>query len=1222
MPLNVPKIRYADDLPVSQRREDIAAAIQEHPVVIVAGETGSGKTTQIPKICLEMGRGIEGMIGCTQPRRLAARTMSARVASELGVTPGSSVGYQVRFTDQTSDATLIKFMTDGILLAETRNDPLLERYDTLIIDEAHERSLNIDFLLGYIKRLLPKQPGLKVIVTSATIDTKRFAKHFNDAPIIEVTGRTYPVELRYQPPDEDSGESDIYSGIGEAVSQCLRHGPGDILVFLSGEREIRDAGEYLAKQRVGKLEILPLYARLSARDQLRVFKSGGQRRVILATNVAETSLTVPGIRFVIDPGFARISRYSHRSKVQRLPIESVSQASANQRKGRCGRIGPGLCIRLYGEEDFEERPEYTEPEIQRTALGAVILQMKALNLGDIESFPFIDPPAPAMISDGYRILQELGALDDRRRVTRTGRVMARIPADPRISRMLVQAGREGSLREVLIIAAALSIQDPRERPLDAQEKADAAHAEFEDKRSDFQTFLEMWYWLAEQERELSGNQFRKLCGKRFVSWRRAREWRDIHRQLREICKDLKLSLNRKPASYAALHRAILSGLLGHVGMKEEKKIYLGARNRHFQLFPGSGLFARPPDWVVSAALVETTRVYARNNAVIEPDWVEQVAAHLCKKSWSDPHWSKRANRVVAMEQVTLFGLPVVKGRHVDYSRVDGVEARRLFIRGALVHGEYRSDAAFMKHNGALVADVQEDEHRLRRQDVLADEDAVAAFFETHLPEEVINPRSFERWRKKAEVEEPGLLFLSRDILVREDAELPEEGQFPDHLQLAGTALPLSYHFDPASPEDGVTLHLPLPLLNAIEPGRLDWLVPGLLPDKITALLRSLPKSLRRSFVPVPDYTQALLQVLDPSDVPLTRAMAEELERMTGVKLKPEHWGAELPAHFWMNIRIEDKGKVVGSGRDLEDLRARFAGSARNRLRDALNADFHADGVKEWNMGDLPERIRVEIGGRHVDGFPALTPQQDAVGLRVFETEDLARRHHRAGLKRLLLLSLPRKVKYLRRSLPLSEQAVLFYAPIGSRDELVEDLMSAAIERIFQTRQLDARSLADFEMLRAEVERELVREVTASCEQLDVILEFFHRIRLRLDERDLEIHVNALDDIHSQLSHLIYPGFLRDLSAARLNHYPRYLEGVLLRLDRLWRAPDKDSERMDELATLWAEYEEHSGDPALDEFRWLLEEMRISLFAQELKTAVPVSVKRLRRALEQAYEHLA
>ncbi len=970
-----PRPCFSADLPVIASRERIAEAIEQHQVVIVCGETGSGKTTQLPQICLELGRGVAGLIGHTQPRRLAARSVAARIAEELNTPLGEAVGYKVRFSDRSGVDGYIKLMTDGILLAETQGDRLLEHYDTLIIDEAHERSLNIDFLLGYLKQLLPRRPDLKLIVTSATIDPERFSRHFGDAPIIEVSGRSYPVEIRYRPlaaESEDERDRGELEAIIEAVDELAREGPGDMLVFLAGERQIRETAEALRKHHPPATEILPLYARLSAADQARVFRPHRGRRIVLATNVAETSLTVPGIRYVIDPGRARISRYSYRTKVQRLPIEPISQASANQRSGRCGRVSAGICIRLYSEDDYLARPRFTEPEIQRTSLASVILQMEALGLGRIDAFPFIDPPDPRYIRDGYKLLHELGAVDQRQRITPLGRRLARLPIDPRLGRMILAAGEEQCLSEVLVICAALSIQDPRERPFDKQQAADEQHRRFAAEGSDFLAYLRLWEYYRQQERHLSQNKLRKLCQREFLSYVRLREWRDIWSQLKTIAAELGLRANAQPAAGDAVHRALLSGLLANVGLKHENREYLGARNSRFHLFPGSSLGKQPPRWLMAAEIVETSKVYARTAARIEPQWIERVGAHLLKRSYHHPHWEKRAGRVLAFERVTLYGLVVVAKRKVDYGPLDPQEARRIFICEALVAGELQTEAAFFRHNQALLEEIGQLEAKARRQDILVDEAVLEQFFDQRLPADIHSARQLEAWLKR-DPEHDRRLRLERGELMRHDATAVSGQRFPDQLVVGGVVLPLHYQLDPGREDDGVTATIPLPALAQLRPEPFEWLVPGLLEEKVTWLIKALPKRLRKHCVPAPHYARACIEAMTPGEGGLLASLSRQLRRIAGVDVSEDDWRLEtMPAHLRMNFAVvDDQGRELARGRDLEQLQQRLREQAGQSFASLEHHPLERRGLTRWDFGELPESVTVSSGGLKLVGYPAL-----------------------------------------------------------------------------------------------------------------------------------------------------------------------------------------------------------------------------------------------------------
>lgn len=1222
----LPRPDYPSELPVTQRREDLLKAIAEHQVVIVCGATGSGKSTQLPKLCLELGRGVRGMIAHTQPRRLAARTLAARIADELHTEVGNAVGYKVRFTDRVSPHTYIKLLTDGLLLAEIQGDRLLEAYDTIIIDEAHERSLNIDFLLGYLKQLLPRRPDLKVIVTSATIDPERFARHFGGAPVIEVSGRSYPVEVRYRPRLGDDGEErDQRAAVLDAVDELAAEGPGDVLVFLSGEREIRETAEALRKHHPKNTEILPLYARLSAQEQQRVFNPGRQRRVVLATNVAETSVTVPGIRYVVDAGFARISRYSHRTKVQRLPIEPISQASANQRAGRCGRLGPGVCIRLYSEEDYQARPEYTEPEIQRTNLAAVILQMKALRLGEIEDFPFIDPPERRFINDGYKLLHELGAVDDRRQLTDLGRQLARLPVDPRIARILLQGGREGCVTEMLVLASVLSIQDPRERPLEAQQAADQAQAAFRDEKSDFLGYLKLWQAYREQAQRLSRRKLADWCREHFLSPSRMREWVDIHGQLKELVGALDLRPNDQPAEYPQIHRALLSGFLSNIALRGEGSEYTGARGIKLHIFPGSGVFKARPKWIMAAELVETARLYARDVAEVRPEWVEALAGHLVSRSYLEPHWQARAGQVGAYENVSLYGLLLVARRRVNFGPVDPVLAREIFIRDGLVRQTIRTRGGFLQHNRRLIEEIEGLEAKTRRRDVLVDEEALYAFYDRRIPEGVYSTASFERWREKAERKQPRLLYMSRGDLMQRAADEVTAEDFPARFEVAGMALPLEYHFEPGHPLDGVTAVVPLAALNQLEPAPFDWLVPGLRQEKAAALIRALPKALRRHFVPAPDFAQAVLQAATPGEGSLQEALRRELKRMTGVEIPIDAWDSvELPAHLTMHFRvIDERGRTLASGSDLAALQQDLGDRAAEQLGQASTSEWERADVRRWDFGELPETVELKVRGVAIRAYPALVDARDHVQLKLLDAPAEAQAATRSGVRRLFLLELAQQVKYLRRNLPHLDAICLHLRELGSCEEVREDLLAAAIDRTFLADGRLPRTEQDFRERLAAGRSELVETASRLCGRVHEIAALYHQIRKRLKGGKVLSQAESLRDIHEQLEQLIYPGFISGTPAERFEHLPRYLQALLRRLDKLDADPGRDRALLRDIRPHWERWLEraeqhrrkHIDDPALSDFRWLLEEYRVSLFAQELKTAVPVSDKRLRQLWE-------
>jgi ATP-dependent helicase HrpA len=1235
----LPAPTFDDSLPINAHREPIAAALRDQQVVVICGETGSGKTTQLPKICLSLGLGAAGLIGHTQPRRIAARSVAGRIAAELGTTVGGQVGYKVRFSDRVGPDALIKLMTDGILLAETRSDRQLDQYEVLIIDEAHERSLNIDFLLGYLKRLLPRRPDLKLIITSATIDPERFSRHFNQAPIIEVSGRTWPVELRYRPllaTGEDELDRDLPQAMLDAVDEVWREGPGDILIFLSGEREIREMAESLRKHHPPNTEILPLYARLSAAEQNRVFQPHGRPRIVLATNVAETSLTVPGIRYVIDPGTARISRYSPRAKIQRLPVERISQASARQRAGRCGRVSAGVCVRLYSEEDFQSRPPFTDPEILRTHLAAVILQMSALNLGRPEDFPFVDPPDARQIGEGFRLLFELRAVDEQRGITELGRQLAKLPVDPRLGRMLLAAQGEGCLREASIVVAALAIQDPRERPLEKQQAADERHRRFRDEQSDFLALLKLWDYYQEQARQLSKNQLRNLCQADFLSFVRMREWHDLHQELLGRVTEMGMRLNEAPAIYDSLHRALLAGLLGHLGLKQEEHAYLGARGRNFHLFPGSGLFRKRPRWVMAAELVETSRLYARTVARIEPEWVEGLAGPLLKRGYTEPHWEKRSAQVTATERVTLYGLPIVAGRRVNYGPLDPALARDIFIRQALVAGEFHCGAPFFQHNRQLLAELAELETRARR-DLVADEEALYRFYAERIPEGIYSGPTFETWRKQAERERPRLLFLDRAALLAEAGPAADGQRFPDHLDLDGLKLPLSYRFAPGADDDGVTLTIPLAAVNQVDPKRLDWLVPGLRAERMAALLKSLPKTLRRSFVPVPNFVQALLEAMEPGKAPsplvgeggggggerlprsLVDAMTEHLQRMTGVRIPEDAWNFEaVPAHLRMRVRVVDAdGNELAVGRDWAALQSQLRGEARHSFAALPTPEFERERLRDWDFGELPEAVSFVRNGIQLRGYPALVAEADGtLALRVLDSPARAEAATRAGLRRLIGWRLGSAFKQLARDLPQFQRMTLHYVGLGTQETLREDLLNAILDRAFLAEEPLPHDRAAFDGLLERGKGRLAAVRVEVCDTAAAILAAYHEARRAL--ADEPVWAEAMADIREQLAWLVYPGFLSRTPSAWLPHLPRYLRAISLRLQKLRQAPDKDRQRRGDILRLWEpcrrQLERNAGreqhDPELIRFRWLLEELRVSQFAQELKTLLPVSVKRL------------
>nr|WP_245704018.1 ATP-dependent RNA helicase HrpA [Halomonas muralis] len=1249
-------LRYPEQLPVAERREDILAALREHQVVVVAGETGSGKTTQLPKLCLELGLGRRGLIGHTQPRRLAARSVATRLAEELEVPLGEQVGYQVRFSDQTNQRTLVKLMTDGILLAETQHDPDLERYEAIIIDEAHERSLNIDFLLGYLKRLVGRRRDLKVIITSATIDVERFAAHFamddRPAPVVQVSGRTFPVEVRYRPLLRDADDEEdrtLQEGILHAVEEIEAierdkrwySGPRDILVFLPGEREIRETADTLRHANLKSTEILPLYARLSNAEQNRVFQSHAGRRIVLSTNVAETSLTVPGIRYVIDPGLVRISRYSYRAKIQRLPIEPVSQASADQRKGRCGRIAEGVCLRLYSEEDFLARPEYTEPEIQRTNLASVILSMLSLKLGNIEAFPFVDAPDSRFIKDGFRLLFELGAVDEGNRLTTNGRRLAKLPIDPRLARMVLAGAERECLREVLIVVSALSVQDPRERPADKRQAADQAHKRWDDPDSDFVAWLNLWAGFEAARDERSGNQLRRWCRENYLNYLRLREWHDTYRQLRQLLRDMEIvapSSSGQPSEaddeaarearrlqQARLHQALLTGLLSNLGQFIENREYLGARNRKFMIHPGSGMAKKTPKWIMAGELVETSRLFARQVARIQPEWIEPLASHLTKRTYSEPHWEMKRAQVVAFEQVTLFGLPIVARRKVHYGPIAPAEAREIFIRRALVEGEYRTKAAFFTHNRALIDEVENLEDRARKRDILVDEETLFDFYDQRLPSDIVNGKGFEHWRRRVERDEPDVLKLDKATLMAREAEDVSEAQYPDALTLNGVRYPLSYHFAPGAEDDGVTLTVPAAMLSQLPRQRLEWLVPGLLREKCIALLKALPKSVRRQVVPIPDWVDAALDVLAPDDVPLGEALGEFLRIKTGLRLSPDDWREDLlEPHLRMNLKVVDHaGEVLGQGRDPVALERRFAAAASA----GAQALSESAGVAR-KLDDLPETPLAESrtttqAGIRVEAYPALIEQGAAKGVEqglaveLFDHPDKAREAHRHGIKRLAMQRLPDQVKALRQLKGLDRCALLF-TKVGSKPQLLDDLIAAAFLHEIAVDPLPRSREALNERLN-ERRSELVPYGESLVPTLHKSLEGHLAVTQALKGNLSLALALVYSDIKAQMQRLVHPGFISE-AGEWLAEYPRYMEAARIRLEKAPRERMRDQMLMQEVQDFETrlakrrQAERHNGweDPRLIEFGWWLEEFRVSLFAQQLGTLMPVSAKRLER----------
>ncbi|MEU8974991.1 ATP-dependent RNA helicase HrpA [Streptomyces monashensis] len=1245
----VPAVTYPEQLPVSQKKDEIADAIRDHQVVIVAGETGSGKTTQIPKICMELGRGVRGMIGHTQPRRIAARTVAERVAEELRTPLGEAVGWKVRFTDQVSpDATFVKLMTDGILLAEIQTDRELRAYDTIIIDEAHERSLNIDFLLGYLAQLLPKRPDLKVVITSATIDPERFSRHFGDAPIVEVSGRTYPVEVRYRPLLEDDSEDadrDQITAICDAVEELQGEGRGDILVFLSGEREIRDTADALEKKKYRFTEVLPLYARLSHAEQHRVFQPHTGRRIVLATNVAETSLTVPGIKYVIDPGSARISRYSHRTKVQRLPIEPVSQASANQRKGRCGRTSDGICIRLYSEDDFLARPEFTDAEILRTNLASVILQMTAAGLGDIEKFPFIDPPDHRNIRDGVQLLQELHALDPaqkdpRKRLTDTGRKLAQLPVDPRLARMVLEADRNGCVREVMVIAAALSIQDPRERPADKQAQADQQHARFKDETSDFLAYLNLWRYVREQQKERGSSSFRRMCKQEYLNFLRIREWQDIYTQLRTVAKQMDIHLNEDDAPGDRVHISLLAGLLSHVGMKDvkdgSKNEYLGARSAKFAIFPGSSLFKKQPKFMMSAELVETSRLWARVNAKIEPEWVEPLAEHLLKRTYSEPHWEKDQAAVMAYEKVTLYGVPIVAQRKVNYGRIDPETSRELFIRNALVEGDWRTHHKFFADNRRLLGEVAELENRARRRDIVVDDDTLFDFYDQRVPEHVVSGAHFDSWWKHKRHEQPEFLDFEREMLIRESAEAVTKADYPDSWRQGQLKFRVTYQFEPGADADGVTVHVPLQVLNQVTDEGFDWQIPGLREEVVTELIRSLPKPVRRNYVPAPNYAKAFLDRAVLLQEPLTVTMARELKRMVGVPFEAEDFDwSKVPDHLKITFRIVDeRRRKLAEDKDLETLRLQLKPKARMALSQAAAAtasreggeSLERKGLTDWTIGTLTRVFETRRAGQPVKAYPALVDDGDTVSVRLFDTEAEQAEAMWKGTRRLILRNIPvNPAKFASDKLTNAQKLALSANPHGSVQALFDDCATAAADKLIADFGGPVWDEQSYRKLYDKVRAEIVDTTVRTVAQVQQVLAAWQAAERRLKAVRSPALLANLTDVRGQLDALVKPGFVTGAGIRRLPDLMRYLVAVDRRLQQMPTGVQRDTTRMEKVQEMRDEYawlleQLPKGRPvpqAVLDIRWMLEELRVSYFAHALGTAYPVSDKRIVKAIDAA-----
>ncbi|MFG2409260.1 ATP-dependent RNA helicase HrpA [Streptomyces brevispora] len=1246
----LPALSYPEQLPVSQKKDEILEAIRDHQVVIVAGETGSGKTTQIPKICMELGRGVRGMIGHTQPRRIAARTVAERIAEELKTPLGEAVGWKVRFTDQVNqDATFVKLMTDGILLAEIQTDRELLAYDTIIIDEAHERSLNIDFLLGYLARLLPKRPDLKVVITSATIDPQRFARHFGEAPVVEVSGRTYPVEVRYRPlleEDSDDSDRDQVTAICDAVDELQSEGPGDVLVFLSGEREIRDTADALGKRNLRHTEVLPLYARLSHAEQHRVFQRHTGRRIVLATNVAETSLTVPGIKYVIDPGNARISRYSHRTKVQRLPIERISQASANQRKGRCGRTSDGICIRLYSEDDFLTRPEFTDPEILRTNLASVILQMTAAGLGDIERFPFIDPPDHRNIRDGVQLLQELGALEPEekspregkkgQRLTPLGRRLSQLPVDPRLARMVIEADRNGCVREVMVIASALSIQDPRERPSEKQTQADQQHARFKDETSDFLAFLNLWRYIREQQKERGSSSFRRMCKQEYLNYLRIREWQDIYAQLRTVAKQMGIELNEDDAPEQSVHTSLLAGLLSHIGLKDtEKNEYLGARSAKFAIFPGSALFKKQPRFVMSAELVETSRLWARVNARVEPEWIEPLAQHLLKRTYSEPHWEKDQAAVMAYERVTLYGVPIVAQRKINFGRIDQETSRDLFIRNALVEGDWRTHHQFFHDNRKLLGEVEELEHRARRRDILVDDETLFDFYDQRIPEHVVSGAHFDSWWKQKRRDEPDALDFERSMLINEKAGSVTKDDYPDSWRQGKLKFRVTYQFEPGADADGVTVHIPLQVLNQVTSEGFDWQIPGLREEVVTELIRSLPKPIRRHYVPAPNYADKFLDRAVPLQEPLPVTLARELQRMVGVPVTADDFDlSRVPDHLKITFRIVDeRRRKVAEDKDLEALKIQLRPKARQALSRAAaetsgptGGSIERSGLTDWTIGTLDRIFEARRAGQPVKAYPALVDQGETVAVRLFDTEAEQQQAMWRGTRKLILLNIPvNPAKFASDKLTNQQKLALSRNPHGSIQALFDDCATAAADRLIAAHGGPAWDEASFRKLYDKVRADLVDLTVRTIGQVQQILAAWQACERRLKATNSLVLINNVTDVREHLARLVPPGFVTATGLRRLPDLMRYLVAEDRRLQQMPTNVQRDTSRMEKVHEMQDEYawlleQLPQGRPVPQEvldIRWMIEELRVSYFAHALGTAFPVSDKRIVKAIDAA-----
>ncbi|WP_171037444.1 ATP-dependent RNA helicase HrpA [Pseudoalteromonas sp. S558] len=1231
----LPKVTYPEQLPVSQKKEIIKDAIANNQVVIIAGETGSGKTTQIPKMCLELGRGVDGLIGHTQPRRLAARTVANRIAEEMKCELGQQVGFKIRFSDQVSNNTYVKLMTDGILLAEIQQDRFLNQYDTIIIDEAHERSLNIDFILGYLKNLLPKRPDLKIIITSATIDPERFSKHFDDAPIIEVSGRTFPVDVRYNPitdinKDDMEAEGDQLQGIFDAVDELCAEGPGDILIFLNGEREIRDTADALSKRNLKHTDVLPLYSRLSNAEQNRIFAPHSRRHIILSTNVAETSLTVPGIRYVIDPGTARISRYSYRTKVQRLPIEPISQASANQRMGRCGRVEAGICIRLYAEDDFLSRPEFTDPEILRTNLASVILQMLALGLGDMAQFPFVQAPDSRNISDGLSLLEELQAVkpdkrDNKTSLTVSGRELSRLPVDPRLAKMVLTAHKLGALREVIIIVAALSIQDPRERPQEKRAAANEKHGRFDDPDSDFIAFLNLWNYLEEQQSELTNGQFRKLCQKDFLAYMRLREWQDIVYQISTVCNEMGMKATSQAADGELVHKALLSGMLSHIGFKDEKQIYKGARNSQFHIFPGSGLFKKSPKWIMSAELVETSKLYARTNAKIDINWVEPLAQHLVKRSYTEPHWEKKPGAVIAFEQQTLYGLLVVNKRRCVYSNIDPKVSRELFVRTALVEQELGLNEGFLAFNRELIEDIQVLENKSRRRDILVDEQTLFEFYDKKIPKEINNRAAFLKWYKTQKQQNKHSLHMTREELMQHGASNITEFDYPDTWQQDNIILPLAYHFDPGQAVDGVAVQIPVALLNQVQESGFDWHIPAFRHELISGLIKSLPKSLRRNFVPAPNYADAVIAAIEPMQGSLIDALTTRLLRMTGVKVDIEAWDlTALAPHLRLQFEVRDEhDKLLARGLDLAKLKAQLQGEVTETLSKVADKGIEKSDLTQWDFGELPASYVKKQGQYEIKAYPALVDKKSAAAVELFDSEAKAQQAHQQGLRRLVLLNVPSPIKYLQQNLPNKAKLGLYFNPFGKIADLIDDCIAAGVDSLL-VKHGDIRDEKSFETVKEQIRGELGDAVVSIATQVEQVLSIAHALHKKMKGRVDLTMITAHGDIKSQLESLIFKGFVSGHGADKITDLIRYLKAIQKRLEKLPVDPNRDRLCVLELDKVAQEYKKlvnktPKGMPIPQDVTaifWMQQELRVSLFAQTLGTPYPISSKRILNAIKE------